>query len=154
MAKATEARSVDDVLDALQVDWQLALPRVRGKEPAKVKLSGGWGQGRSLKLELVQLEPQALHTLAPALQLQGNVTLAPVRSPEGATPSWRDTAATLVAGLKGEYGPSHATPERAKAMQPGVRPVEATAGSADQARAKAPRQQRSIRVRVNFRASR
>ena len=127
MAKATEARSVDDVLDALQVDWQLALPRVRGKELAKVKLSGGWGQGRSLKLELVQLEPQALHTLAPALQLQGNVTLAPVRSPEGATPSWRDTAATLVAGLKGEYGPSHATPERAKAMQPGVRPVEATA---------------------------
>ena len=127
MEKATEARSVDDVLAAVQVDWQLALPRVRGKDPAKVKLSGGWGQGRSLKLEMAQLEPQALHSLAPALQLQGEVTLSPVRTSAGATPSWRDTAATLVGSLTGEYGPAHATPERAKAMQPGVRPVEAKA---------------------------
>ena len=127
MAKATEARSLDDVLAAVQVDWQLALPRVRGKEPATVKLSGGWGQGRSLKLAMAQLEPQALHSLAPALQLQGDLTLAPVNKPEGATPAWRDTAATLVARLKGEYGPPHATPERAKTMQPGTRPVEATA---------------------------
>lgn len=127
MAKATEARSVDDVLDALQVDWQLALPRVRGQNAAKVKLSGGWGQGRSLKLAMAQMEPQALHSLAPALQLQGEVTLAPVRTSAGANPSWRDTAATLVANLKGEYGPAYATPERAKTMQPGVHPVAATA---------------------------
>lgn len=127
MAKASEARSVDDVLDALQVDWQLALPRMRSNEPAKVQLRGGWGQGRSLKLSMAQLEPQALHSLAPALQLQGDLTLAPVSQPNGERASWRDTAATLVARLKGEYGPAHATPERAKAMPPGMRPVEATA---------------------------
>lgn len=126
MAKATEARSIDDVLAAVVVDWQLALPRVRGGESAQVKLGGGWGQGRSLKVTVSQLEPQALHTQAPALQLQGEVTLAPEPAPTGATPSWRDTAATLAARLKGAYGPAHAVPERAKAMPSGVRPVEAT----------------------------
>ena len=125
MAKPAQARSVDDVLAAVQVDWQLALPRVRGQNAASVTLSGGWGQGRSLKLGMAQLEPQALHSLAPALQLHGEVTLAPVRTSAGATLSWRDTAASLVASLKGEYGPAYATPERAKTMQPGVRPVEA-----------------------------
>lgn len=125
VAKAVEARSLDDLLASVQVDWQLALPRVRAGESAQVKLSGGWGQGRSLKLVLNQLEPQALHTQAPPLQLQGELSLAPVSSPAGVTPSWRETVATLVAKLTGEHGRAHAVPDQAKAMSAGARPVKA-----------------------------
>lgn len=126
MAKATESRSIDELLAAVEVDWRLSLPQARGTESAQLSLRGGWGQGRSLKLVVSQLEPQALHTQAPALRLQGEVALSPLPAPTGISPSWRDTAATLVARLSGTYGAAHAMPERAKAMSPGQRSVQAT----------------------------
>lgn len=125
VAKAIEARSVDDLLSALQLDWQLDVPRARGNEVARVKLKGGWGEGRSLQMDVAQLEPQALHTLAPALQLQGSISLKPDSREPGSPASWRETAATMVASLKGQYGAAHATPERARTMPSGERPVEA-----------------------------
>ncbi len=125
VARAMEARSVDDVLAAVQLDWQLSLPRVQGGDPTQLTLKGGWGQGRSLRLAVSQLEPQALHSLAPALRLRGDVTLSPLPTPEGQTPAWRDTAAALVGRLEGDYGPANAQPERARSMAVGQRPVEA-----------------------------
>ncbi|TXJ02925.1 MAG: hypothetical protein E6Q31_01295 [Aquabacterium sp.] len=126
LARAKEARSVDAILASVQLDWQLALPRVRSGDTAQVTLKGGWGQGRSLRLSMAQLEPQALHGQAPALRLQGEISVSPETKSTGQKTGWRDTAATLLARIQGEYGAAYAQPERACTMAAGQRPVEAS----------------------------
>ena len=93
------------VLSSLTVDWRLALPRVRGSDEARLSVQGGWGDGRELKLTLMNLEPQALYRSAPALSLRGEVSVAPERGKPGRMSAWDDTVANVTAHLQGEHGP-------------------------------------------------
>ncbi|MGC4060761.1 MAG: translocation/assembly module TamB domain-containing protein [Aquabacterium sp.] len=75
---ARAAKDMNAVLQGGMLDLAAQLPTVGKGSGAALTLKGGWGASRSLMAEWRGLEPQALYSLAPPLQLQGRLQVKPV----------------------------------------------------------------------------
>jgi translocation and assembly module TamB len=76
---ARAAKDLDAILQGGLLDLAAQLPTVsKGGAGAALTLKGGWGANRSLVAEWRGLEPPALYSVAPPLQLQGRLQVKPV----------------------------------------------------------------------------
>ncbi len=83
LARGQVIKGLADVLQGGRVDLQAVVPgeavSAGGKEGSagRLWLKGPWGGGSPLALQLDELAPRGLHGSAPALRLNGEVTLTP-----------------------------------------------------------------------------
>jgi translocation and assembly module TamB len=75
---ARAAKDMNAVLQGGLLDLAAQLPTVSKGPGAALTLKGGWGASRILVAEWRGLEPQALYSLTPPLQLQGRLQIKPV----------------------------------------------------------------------------
>jgi translocation and assembly module TamB len=74
---ARAATSLSELLGDGRLDLTAQLPSGSAQADASVQVQGGWGGTRALRAQWRGLAPQALHSLAPPLQLQGSLDLRP-----------------------------------------------------------------------------
>lgn len=91
------------------LDLVAQLPSVAGHAPGDLAVNGGWGGQRTLQAQWRKLEPQALHGLAPTLQLDGSLQLKPdwrSVANKGAASDWAQLRSALGLKMTGLFGPS------------------------------------------------
>jgi len=74
---ARAATSLSELLRDGTLDLTAQLPSGSAQTDASVQVQGGWGGTRALQAQWRGLAPQALHSLAPPLQLRGSLDLRP-----------------------------------------------------------------------------
>lgn len=128
---AQTGAAVSVALQHARADLRVSLPTLPGRAPASVTLQGVWGAREAVRLTLDGVQPQALHSAAPPLQLQGELRLQPQW--EAASTSTRAKAAApavpglqrvqIDAYLSGTFGREHAQREQAASWPATRQPV-------------------------------
>ncbi|MBI2733821.1 MAG: translocation/assembly module TamB domain-containing protein [Aquabacterium sp.] len=121
---ARAAKALAQATQQGELDMSAVLPSLSGHADGLAVVRGGWGGTRALSVNWSAVDTQALHRLAPPLQLQGAVQLKPAW-PGGARPGpragqpappegegwggWASMRAAIQADVRGLYGPGFAS---------------------------------------------
>lgn len=108
----TAAKDLATALHEGTLNVVAQLPSITQRGPATLSVKGGWGGVQTVLAQWQGLEPRALHSLAPPLQLQGSLQIAPQW--RGGLADIAQIQAAVTAQAQGLYGQAFAPPVKGR----------------------------------------